>query len=178
MKRITILLFCTCFCGVLYAQTKIGATGTPNATLDVQNGGGSFNFWSSLPVSKINKLKFFMNTETFNNITSTNVNLNSGNSMGNAGIIEFFLNTAAGNGASTSFTVYSGIQNGVTYHYSATGGAGVTITQSGTGFTISFVSGPTYVLTFGAGNGNATLRAQSGTISGATTVSYFVRAIE
>lgn len=178
MKHLTIFITCFYLSQALYAQTRVGTSGTPNATLDVQNGGGSFNFWSTLPAMKVNKLKFYMNTESFNNVSTTNINLNSGNSMGNAGMIDFFLNTPAGSGASTSFTVYMGIQNGVAYHFTAVGGAGATITQSGSSFTIAFAGGTSYVLAFGAGSGNAVLRAQSGTISGNTTISYLVKAIE
>ncbi|MEC5142960.1 hypothetical protein [Chitinophaga sp. 212800010-3] len=178
MKYISLIIISVLCVQVLGAQTKIGATGTPNATLDVQNGGGSFNFWSSLPVAKFNKLKLFINTESFTDISTTGVNLNNGNSMGNAGMIDFFLNTPAGTGSSTAFTIYTGVDNGITYNCKAAGGAGVTITQSGTAFTIVFNSGATYVLTFGVGNGNVLLKAQSGTITGNTIISYFVRAIE
>ncbi len=178
MRYFIILLTTKLLTNYSYAQTKIGATGTPTATLDVQNGGGSFDFWNGMPIAKLNKVKMFVNSEDFNNLSTTAVNLNNGNSLGSSGIVDFFLQAPTSNGTSTTFTIYTGFKRQVAFSYKVVGGAGATITQSGTVFTINITNGPVYLLSFGGGNGTATIKTQSGTVSGKTTIANILRAFE
>jgi hypothetical protein len=113
-------------------------------------------------------------TDAFGNLGTTPQAVRGGAFLPYRSVTHFTLVTPQGH--SGTFSIYTGLESGVTYRYTAAGGANCTVTQSTPGeFTITVQGTATsFYLTYAGGQNTATLRAAAATTGTTLLVSHLI----